>query len=49
MIFEMSLYLSICYPPRTLQSDLIESPFQPHGKGGNLVMVTLDNLIKSLH
>ena len=44
-ILEMPLHLSICYPPRALQPDLIKGPFQPCGKGGNLLMVTLCNFI----
>ena len=49
MIFEMPLHLSICYPPTALHPDLIKGSFQPHGKGGNLLMVSLDNFIKILH
>ena len=29
--------------------DLVEGPFQPCGKGGDLLMLTLGNLIKLLH
>ena len=46
MIFEMLLHLSIYYPPRALQPDLIKGHFQPCGEGGNLLMVTLHNFIK---
>ena len=49
IIFEMLLYLSICYPPGALQTDLNKGPFQPHGKGGNLLIVVLHNFIKILH
>ena len=48
-IFEMLLHLSICYPARALQPNLIEVPFHPCGKGGNLLMVTLCNFINILH
>ena len=49
MIFEMLLDLSICYSPGALQPNLIQGPFQPCGKGGDLLMVTLCNFIKNLH
>ena len=49
MIFEILLHLLICYPPGALQPDLIKGPFQPYGRGGDLLMVALHNLIKSLH
>ena len=48
-IFEMLLHLLTWHPPRALQLDLIKGPFQPHGKRGNLLMVTLHNFIKILH
>ena len=47
MTLEMLLHLLVCYPPRALQTTLIEGPFQPCGKGGNLLMVTLCNFIKN--
>ena len=49
MIFDMLLHLLICYPPGALQSNLIKDPFQPHGKGGNLPVVSLHNFIKICH
>ena len=49
MVFEMLLPLSIGYPPRPLQPDLVEGPFQSCGEGGNLVMVALHHFVKILH
>ena len=48
-IFEMLLHLLICYACGALQPDLSKGPFQPHGKGGDLLMVDLHNFIKILH
>ena len=49
MIFEMLLYLSIGYPAGALQPDLVQGPFQPHCKGGNLLMVALCHFVKILY
>ena len=49
MIFEMLLDLPICYSSGALQPNLIEGPFQPCGKGGDLLLVTLCNFVKILH
>ena len=49
MIFEMLLHFSIHDPPRALQPDLVKGPFQPCGKGGNLLMVALGDFIEILH
>ena len=42
----MLLHLLIHYPPGALQPDFIEGPFQPHGKGGNLLIVALCHFVK---
>ena len=43
------LGLQVCHPARALELDLIEGPFQPHGKGGDLLIITLGNLIEVLY
>ena len=48
-VLEVLLILKICHSPRALESDLIDSPFQPHSKGGDLLIVALHNFIKTLH
>ena len=49
IIFEVLLHLLISYPPGVLQPDLVESPFQPHGEGGDLLMAALHHFVKILH
>ena len=48
-ILEVLLGLQVCYPPEELELDLIEGPFQPHGKRGDLLMITLGSLVEALH
>ena len=49
MVFEVLLYLLVCDSSRALQPDLIEGPFEPHGKGRTLLMVALGDFIEVLH
>ena len=49
-ISEMLLGLQIHHPSRVLELNLVEDPFQPHGKGGNLFITPMTfQLIKILH
>ena len=48
-ILEVLLYLQACHPFRALKLDLIEGPFQPHGKEGDLLIITLGDVIEVLH
>ena len=38
-ILEMLLGLQVCHPSGALELELIEGPFQPHGKGGDLSLL----------
>ena len=49
MILEVLLGLQVHHPPGALQLDLIEGPFQPHGKGGDYLVIPLADLVKVLH
>ena len=49
MVLEVLLHLSIHDPSGALQPDLVEGTFQPCGKGWNLLMIALYNLVKILH
>ena len=48
-ILEVQLHLQVCHPSGALKLDLIEGPFQPHGKGGDLLVITLVDLIEVQH
>ena len=48
-VFEILLDLQVHHPHRALQLNLVEGPFQPCGKGGDLLMVTLGNIVEDLH
>ena len=48
-VLEVLLDIKVHHPPGALESDLIEGPFQPSGKGGDLLIVALCNFIKILH
>ena len=47
-ILEMLLCLQVHHPPWALELDLIEGALQPGGKGGNLLIITLGDLIEVL-
>ena len=49
VIFEVLLYLQVHHPPGAMKLDLIEGPFQPCGKGGNLLIITLGDLTEVLY
>ena len=38
-VIEVLLDLKIHHSPRALWSDLVEGPFQPHGKGGTFSLL----------
>ena len=48
-IIEVLLGLQVHHPSRALELDLIEGPFQPCGKGGDLLIITLGDLIDVLY
>ena len=48
VIPEVLLGLQVPHPPGALELNLIEGPFQCHGKGGNLSVTPLAHLIKIL-
>ena len=49
VILEVLLYFQVHHPSGALKLDLIESAFQPHGKGGDLLSITLGDRIEVLH
>ena len=49
VIPEVLLSLQVHHPPKALEVNLVEGPFEPHGKGGNLFITPLAHLIKLLH
>ena len=48
-ILEVLLGLQVCHPPGALELDLIEGPFHPCGKGGDLLIIILGDLIEDLY
>ena len=49
VILGVKLGLQVHHPPGALKLDLIVGPFQPHSKGGDLLIITLVDLIEALH
>ena len=49
VILEVLLGLQVHHPPGALELDLFEGPFQLHGKGGDLLIIPLADLIEVLH
>ena len=48
-IIEVLLCIQVCHPPWALELDLIKGPFQAHGKGGDLLIITLTDLLGVLY
>ena len=46
---EVPLGLQVHHPPRAFELDLIKGPFQPCGKGGDFLIITLGDLIEVLY
>ena len=49
VILEVLLDLQVHHPAGALEFDLIESPLEPHSKGGDLLVTLLVDLIEDLH
>ena len=49
VILEVLLHLQVHHPPWALKLDLIEGPFQPCGKEGDLLIITLGDLKEVLY
>ena len=49
VILEVLLGFQVGHPPKALELDLIEGPFQPYGKEGYLLIIPLADLKEVLH
>ena len=49
MILKVLLVLQVHHPSMALELDLVKDPFQPHDKGGSLLIIPLADFIEVLH